>query len=105
MRKVTLRDGADHRYLSASLEPDGALVIEGQDFGSKTASVSSDGEYEWTRTILREHIPQLLALLDAPTDANILDVLEQHWTGRASDELERRIRESDVPSKMWTWGG
>jgi hypothetical protein len=60
MRTVLLRaeqDGRNQRFLRASLNAEGALVIEGQDLGPKTALVSSDGEYEWSRTILREHIP------------------------------------------------
>jgi hypothetical protein len=108
MCKVTLRaerDGPNCRYLSASLDGHGALVIEGQDLGPGTAIVSSDSEYEWTRTILSEHIPKLLVLLNAPVGANILAVLKKHWTGSKSHELERRIRDSDIPSKLWTWSG
>ena len=108
MRTISLRaehDGQDHRYLSATLNTEGALVIEGQDSGPKTASVSSDGEYEWSRTILREHIPKLLTLLDAPADADILGILEQHWTGPMSYELESRIGDSDIPSALWVWSG
>jgi hypothetical protein len=108
MRTVSLRaehDGQDHRYLSATLNTEGALVIEGQDLGPKTASVSSDGEYEWSRTILREHIPKLLILLDEPADADILSTLERHWTGPKSYELESRIRDSDIPSALWIWSG
>jgi hypothetical protein len=108
MRTVSLRaerDGANHRYLRATLNAEGALVIEGQDLGPKTALVSSDGEYEWSRTILREHIPQLLILLDEKNDADILITLERHWTGPNSYELERRIRDSDIPSALWTWSG
>lgn len=108
MRTVSLRaehDGQDHRYLSATLNTEGALVIEGQDLGPKTASVSSDGEYEWSCTILREHIPKLLILLDEPADADILSTLERHWTGPKSYELESRIRDSDIPSALWIWSG
>jgi hypothetical protein len=108
MRTVSLRaehDGPDHRYLSATLNSEGALVIEGHDLGPKTEFVSSDGEYEWSRTILREHIPQLLILLDEPGDADILSILERHWTGPKSYELEDRIRDSDIPSALWVWSG
>ena len=108
MRTVSLRaehDGPNHRHLSATLNTEGALVIEGQDLGPKTASVSSDGEYEWSRTILREHIPKLLILLDEPADADILSTLERNWTGPKSYELESRIRDSDIPSALWIWSG
>ncbi|MBI1253237.1 MAG: hypothetical protein GC196_02685 [Hyphomonas sp.] len=108
MRTVSLRaehDGRDHRYLRATLNTEGALVIEGQDLGPKTALVSSDGEYEWSHTILREHIPQLLILLGEPADADILSTLERHWTGPRSYEWESRISESDIPSALWIWSG
>jgi len=108
MRTVSLRaehDGPDHRYLSATLNTEGALVIEGHDLGPKTQFVSSDGEYEWSRTILREHLPQLLVLLDAPADADILSILERDWTGSKSYELEDRLQASDIPSALWVWSG
>lgn len=105
MRTVKLRDGYRRRYLTATLNKEGGLVIEGQDFGPETASVSSSGEYEWCRTIDAEHIPRLLALLDAPVDAKILTVLANHWTLEKADELETRIRDSDIPSSLWTHGG
>lgn len=107
-RPLNLReehDGSDSRYLSARLNYDGSLLIEGQDLGRKTAIVSSDGEYEWGWSILPQHLPQLLALLNAPANADILDVLKKHWTGEQSYELERRIRESNIQSHFWTWGG
>jgi hypothetical protein len=108
MRTVSLRteqDGRDHRYLRATLNTQGALVIEGRDLGPKTASVSNDGEYEWSRTILRKHIPRLLILLDEPAGADILGTLERHWSGPRSYELESRIRDSDIPSALRTWSG
>jgi hypothetical protein len=108
MRTVSLRaehDGPNHRHLSATLNTEGALVIEGHDLGPKTEFVSSDGEYEWSRTILREHLPQLLILLDEPADADILSILEHYWTGPKSYELEDRIRASDIPSALWVWSG
>jgi hypothetical protein len=107
-RRVTLRaevDGSDRRNLWAFLDPDGSLVIEGQDLGPATAIVSADGEYEWTRTIRAGHLPRLLELLDAPADADVLDELERRWTGVASYELERRIREGDLPNELGTWSG
>jgi len=101
MHTVTLRDehiGNDSRYLTATRKDNGDLLLEGQDLGPGTSSVSGDGEYEWVRTIRAKDIPRLLALLDAPADAHIISVLAQHWTGGNSYELERRIRESDIPA-------
>jgi hypothetical protein len=107
-RTVSLRaerSGGGQRFLSARLDDEGRLRIEGQDLGPATLPVSSDGEYEWVHTFQPHDLPALLALLDAPPDADILDELEQHWTGAASHELERRIREGAVPHTTSTWSG
>ena len=108
MRTVILRNehhGRDSRHLSARLDADSNLVIEGQDLGPGTAPISRDGEYEYSHTVLREHIPQLLALLNAPHDAEILGVLTEHWTGMQSYELERLIASGAVPTQFSSWSG
>ncbi len=105
-RSVALRaehDGEDSRYLTAYLDARGDLHIYGQDLGPKTAPVSNDGEYEWDKTVTREHIPDLLALLGAPADADILDELAAHWTATASYHFERKLRDSDIPVRFWSW--
>jgi hypothetical protein len=105
-RNVQLRhevNGRDSRFLSASITEAGDLVIAGQDLGPSTSIVSSDGEYEWWRTIKAEHFPALLQLLNAPPGSDVLQVLASHWTGPASHELERCIRESDIPSEVSAW--
>ena len=107
-RTVQLReehDGADSRYLTARLEANGDLRLSGQDLGPGTAMVSSDGEYEWEQVVPAEHIPTLLAALDAPAGAAILDELSARWSGPASYDLERRIRDSGIPVRLWTYGG
>jgi|SRR3954447_1343310 hypothetical protein len=108
MRVVSLRaedDGRDSRSLTARLDEGGALVIEGHDLGPGVAPVSSDGEYEWRHTIHAEHVPELMTLLEAPADADILDTLERRWSGRRSYELERRLRDASFPVETWTWSG
>jgi hypothetical protein len=106
-RTVRLRaehDGDNSRYLDASLDMGGSLVIKGQDLGPDTAIVSSDGEYEWTSTFAPVDIPALVALLGGAEGADILDVLES-YTDQRSYELERLIRDSDVPHSLFTWSG
>jgi hypothetical protein len=106
--RVQLRhevSGRDRRFLTASITDAGDLLIEGQDLGPSTSFVSSDGEYEWWRTIKAEHLPALLQLLDAPPGSDVLQVLASHWTGPASHELEKRIRDSGIPSELSTWSG
>jgi hypothetical protein len=106
-RTVLLRDEHDEddsRYLTAQLEANGDLRLSGQDLGPGTWMVSSDGEYEWEKVVPAAHIPTLLSLLDAPAGADILDELAARWTGARSYDLERRIRDSDIPVRLWTYG-
>jgi len=99
-RTVTLRDekdGRDWRHLCAYLDDRGNLHIDGQDLGPAASIVGDDGEYEWFETIRAEHLPRLLFLLGAKASDDILDVLEQKWSGPRSYELERLLRETDFP--------
>jgi len=98
------RQGRDYRYLCAYLDAEGRLHIDGQDLGPGTAPVSSDGEYEWFQTIAAEHVPRVVALLDGHAGDDILEVLRV-WTGARSYELERRLRESDIPVERSVWSG
>jgi hypothetical protein len=107
-RKVTLRSerqGENSFSLRAYVDAEGNLHIDGQDLGPVTASASSDGEYEYFKTIAASWLPHLLNLLGAPADADVLDVLESTWTGEASWELERLLRESGIPVDVFIYGG
>ena len=90
-------------YLDASLNAEGNLVLAGQDLGPGTAIVSPDGEYEFWITVKAGHFPQLLALLEANPDADVLQVLAEHWTGERSYELERLIRGSAIPQEFFSY--
>lgn len=97
--RVVLRDeraGADSRHLSAYLDAEGNLHIEGQDLGPATRPFGRDDEYEWFERIARSDVPALITLLDGAADEHILDVLKR-YTGAASYELERRLRDGNVP--------
>src|SRR3978361_2255072 len=83
------RDGADSRYLTARRVASGDLWIEGQDLGPATDVVSSDGEYEWVWTVAVDRMPELLGLLGAAPDADVLDELAARWTGPAGDAFGR----------------
>jgi hypothetical protein len=98
-RKVTLRSersGNDSRYLWAYVDEDGRLHVDGQDLGPATASVSSDGEYEWFETIAAADVPRVVELLGGGPGEDVLDVLERDFTGNRSYELEARLRDSDI---------
>jgi hypothetical protein len=99
------RNGDDSRYLTAHLEANGDLRLSGQDLGPGTGMVSSDGEYEWEKVVPADHLPTLRSLLDVPDGADLLDDLAGRGTGSASYELEQRLRDSDIPVQLWTYGG
>jgi hypothetical protein len=103
-RQVILRNerrGADTRHLCAYLDDEGNLHIDGQDLGPATAPVSDDGEYEWFRTIGHEDLPQLMSLLGAPADADLLDVLQRKWSGARSYDLDKLLRESGIKVELF----
>lgn len=105
-RKVTLRaerSGADYRHLEAYIDAAGALHIDGQDLGPGTSIVSDDGEYEWFGTIAAADVPRLVALLGGQPGDNVLDLLERDYTGTGSYELEKRLREGDIPVTRHVW--
>jgi len=107
-RRVQLRaevHGADRRFLTAFVDHVGDVHIDGHDLGPGTASISSDGEYEWSRTFLAADVPRLVEELEGRPGEDILDVLERSWTGPKSYELERRLRESSIPMSFWNWSG
>ena len=103
MASIELRadiTGQDRRYLSATVDGEGHLVLSGQDLGPGTSLVSPDGEYEYWITVEAAHIPLLLARLGAPERSDILEVLALTWAGERSYELERIIRDDDVPHRL-----
>ena len=104
---MTLHDeslGGDRRSLCAYLEQ-GNLHLEGQDLGPGTALVSGEGECEWRRTIGAEHMSPLLALLGGAPGNDLRELLEQRWSGPNSYELERLLRECDIPMEFHSYGG
>jgi hypothetical protein len=99
-----LRDecsGADRRSLWAFLDDDFGLHIHGHDLGPSTAMVSPDGEYEWFQTVRAQHIPALLVLLGGAGTTDVLGHLERNYSGPASYELERVLREGAVPVELF----
>jgi hypothetical protein len=90
------RSGDDSRYLEARLNESGDLVLEGEDYGPATAPVSSDGEYEWVRVVAADKLPELLRVLGAEPDADVIEELAARWSGAGSYELERLLRETGL---------
>ena len=103
LRHETL--GENSRFLSAYLDAQGHLHIDGQDLGPSTGSVSSDGEYEWFQVIQASDLPRLIAALGGRPDEPILELLERRFSGKASYELERVLRTGEIPVHREVWSG
>jgi hypothetical protein len=97
------RSDTDRRNLWAHLDEEGNLHIDGQDLGSGTALVSSDGEYEWFETIRAEHLPRLLLLLGGAPGDDLLELLEDRWSGSNSYVLEGLLRRCDIPIERFVY--
>ena len=107
-RTVVLRDehdGADSRHLSAHLTAAGDLVLDGQDLGPATATLTGEDEYEWITTVRSAYLPALVALLDTDPGVSLLDVLEARYTGTAAAELEGILSTGTVPVERSTYRG
>jgi hypothetical protein len=79
-----LTDGSGRRNAPSSRDSIGGLL-------------SDDGEYEWFTTVRATHVLRLVELLGGDPDSDVLDLLAQRYSGIGSYELERVIRESDIP--------
>jgi len=105
LRRIQLRDehsSDGSRSLWAYVDEIGNLHIDGQDLGRGTAAMTGDGEYEWFKTIMAEHVPKVVTLLGGSTGGDVLDLLEARYTGDASGELEKRLRESDIKVEFFS---
>ncbi len=99
------RAGDGVHTLWAYLDRSGRLHIEGEDFGlTSTASVSAQGEYEWHETIAATDVPKVVEILGGSPDDDVLQLLEQNWSGEASYDLEVKLHTSglDIEREAWT---
>jgi hypothetical protein len=106
-RRVTLRrerDADGLRRLDVVLRDDGSLVIEGQDLGAGVERFWGAGltEYEWTRTVEREHVPRLAAALGGGPDADVLALIEEAFAGEKAAGLEALLEQEGIPFQSWS---
>jgi hypothetical protein len=85
---------------------DDTLVITGQDLRSGAAFGTEISEYEYGLTVRENDIPRLLVALDAPPDADILDVL----AGPAGADVVSRgestwLTSIGVDAEVWSRSG
>lgn len=106
-REVLMRrdnDGDTLSQLKATCTSDGDLHL----YGSTTSSsyveyMYGDSDYEYTKTVRRAHIPDLLEALGEDRRADIIEVILGKWCGpEASYDFERRMTESGIPVERWS---
>jgi hypothetical protein len=104
-RRVSLRSErtpTSSHTLWAYFDDQGALHVNGQDIDPELERFVGKGEAERFMTVRAEHLPLLLELLGAEPGVDVLDFLEEHWSGQASYELVRILYSGAVPVERAT---
>lgn len=94
------REDGSALSIDARLERDGTLRIIGHDLGPVAEAISPDGEYEWFYTIAARDIPVLVIALGGQPGTDVIELLEQRWSGDAAYSLGAAIRSSGVSSNF-----
>lgn len=105
-RTVRVRDERtddDRRILEVTLDEDGSLRLDGHDLGPGTEAIRAHGSYEWRWTIRPNHVPLVRAALGCRPGEDLLTAISQRYRGEGSYELERRLRDSEIPREFWSW--
>ena len=84
-------------HLSARQDSDGTVHFDGHDLGVPAGLVSNDTEYEYFRTVRAVDVPELVELLGGRPGDDLRELLQSAWTGAASFQLERRLRDARFP--------
>ena len=99
------RDGPNSWFIDASLDEQGNLLIAGQDIGPATATMSSDGEYEWSVVVPASSLGRAVVVLGGRAGEPILELLARDYSGRAAYGIRRKLEEAGIPVELFTWSG
>ncbi len=93
-RQLYEQRGKTSRFIHATVEPNGDLVLSGQDLGDGPQQFWGDDEYEFWVTVSAEH-----------KDAVLLALLEARFGGdpAAVDTFRAFLTEYGIPGKFETW--
>jgi hypothetical protein len=103
---VILRDVEDAdgtRYLDATMDARGRLVIEGQDVGAGVERLFGEGyrEYEWRWTVPADLVPAAAgALGGSPGEAPLAVVAR--WIGEHGTDPGSAIRAAGIRIEHWS---
>jgi hypothetical protein len=94
------RTQTDIRYLNASFNDHGDVVIYGQDIGDGVEDFFGCREYEWTWTILAGDISALAKALGARK--NLLAVLKHQFEGDQAAGLGQFLKDKQISYRSWS---
>src|SRR5262249_28126030 len=101
VRSVILEDSNDEkrgrRYRAVVLHDNGDLRIEGQDLGGDVEEFFGCYEYEFARTIRKEHVPALARLLGGDEMSDVLALVEARFAGKGTRDLELLLEANGLP--------
>lgn len=105
-REVVLVDevrGADRRHVSARIDDQGRLVVEGQDLGPQVSEFWGDDitESEWSWTIARDDLSTLAKALQTDSDG-LLRALAERFSGAALAGLQPFFDAAGVRVESWS---
>ena len=95
---------AGSRHLIARTSS-GGIELVGQDLnsGPKEHRIFGAREYEWTQTIAWDHVPAFCTLLGGTPGDDVIKLLSERYSGKASDALAQLLRTATFPIKFWSW--
>lgn len=105
---MLLRDTQDEsgsRQLSARLQGDGSLLIEGRDLGPGVEKFFGSGqfEYEWALKLSLPDVRKLKVALSCQDE--LLEALKDRFSGDASAELQSFLDSNAVRYEFWSRAG
>ena len=103
---ITLRDsreGGEIRSLTATLNRDGSLAIDGMDYGDTVERFFGEREYEWHWRVGPEGVTRLCAALGVEDD--LLTALGSRFSGEGAADLQSFLDQHDIAYEAWSRTG
>ena len=97
-KSIVLRHSGG-RFLKASINAKGDLVIEGQDLGAEVEAFFGYSEYEWAWTISAKDCDRLLAALGGESD--LLSALGERFSGENAAGLQSFLESEGIEFAAW----
>ena len=99
-----LRDARGVRHLQATRQPDGGILIEGQDLGPGVEEVFGQGltEYEWTWEIKAADVPAVVGVLDGREGDDPLVLLAAWAAAHGRIDPGSHLQQAGVQIEFWS---